>query len=385
MSTNIYNYDGTLLTTVADGSISTSVASIKFPGKGYTNYGAPVNENMLWIMQNFAASTSPSNPVNGQTWYDTSSKLLKVYDTITSAWVSVGGVVAQSTAPLSGSNTGAFWYNTSTNQLYVWSGSAWLLLGPLGASNGLDPLSPAVPSYSTIDSARVSDGTSTHSIWRITVGSTLLAIFSLDATFTPNPAITGFATIKPGLNLNSTIANIGVNGDTNLFRANQNNIPITDNTYNMGSATYRFANMWAVTFNGTATSATYADLAERYEADQEYTPGTLIKLGGSKEITQTVEEGDIDVFGVISTNPGVLLNSDAGDNALHPAVALVGRVPCYVQGAVKKGDRLMASNTPGVAIKYNNSKSVLAIIGRALVDKDSVDTVEKIEIVIGKN
>lgn len=384
MSTNIYNYDGTLLTTVADGSISTNVASIKFPGRGYVNYGAPVNENMLWIMQNFAAGTEPTNPVNGQTWYDTNTKLLKIYDDPTLSWVAVGGVIASATAPVSGSNAGAFWYSTTTNQLYVWSGSAWLLLGPLGASNGLDPIATTVPSYSTFDSVRISDGTTNHNVWRITINSTLIAIVSLDASFTPNPAITGFSTIKPGINLNSTIAGIGLNGDATIFRSNQSNLPITDNTYNMGNATFRFANMWAVTFNGTATSALYADLAERYEADAVYDPGTVVCLGGTKEITASSTQADTNVFGVISTAPGYLMNSDAGENDTHPAVALVGRVPCKVAGIVRKGERLMTSEISGVAVAWSPACSDKAVIGRALTDKNTAE-IELIEIVIGKN
>jgi hypothetical protein len=384
MSTNIYNYDGTLLTTVADGSISTNVASIKFPGRGYVNYGAPVNENMLWIMQNFAAGTEPTNPVNGQTWYDTNTKLLKIYDDPTLSWVAVGGVIASATAPVSGSNAGAFWYSTTTNQLYVWSGSAWLLLGPLGASNGLDPIATTVPNYSTFDSVRISDGTTNHNVWRITINSTLIAIVSLDASFTPNPAITGFSTIKPGINLNSTIAGIGLNGDATIFRSNQSNLPITDNTYNMGNATFRFANMWAVTFNGTATSALYADLAERYEADAVYDPGTVVCLGGTKEITASSTQADTNVFGVISTAPGYLMNSDAGENDTHPAVALVGRVPCKVAGIVRKGERLMTSEISGVAVAWSPACSDKAVIGRALTDKNTAE-IELIEIVIGKN
>lgn len=384
MSTNIYNYDGTLLTTVADGSISTNAASIKFPGRGYANYGAPVNENMLWIMQNFAAGTAPTNAINGQTWYDTNNKFLKIYDEPTLSWVAVGGVITSATAPASGLNVGAFWYSTTTNQLYVWSGSAWLLLGPLGASNSLDPIATSIPAYSTFDSVRISDGSTNHNVWRVTINNTLVAIISLDTAFTPSPAITGFASIKPGINLNSSIANIGIFGDASIFRNNQNNVPVTDNSYNMGSATLRFANMWAVTFNGTATSAQYADLAERYEADAVYEPGTIVCIGGTKEITASSMAADTNVFGVISTAPGYLMNSGAGNNNTHPPVALVGRVPCKVVGRVQKGERLMTSGIPGVAIAFTAGCSESAVIGRSLVNKTTAD-VELIEIVIGKN
>ncbi len=384
MATNIYKYDGELLTTVADGAIATTESSIKFPGRGYVNYGQPVNENMLWILQNFASPTSPENPLDGQTWYDTNSKLLKIYDDVTLTWVSVGGVIQSSTPPAGGSNKGAFWYDTAKNQLHVWSGSAWLLVGPLGASDGLDPLSPAVPGYSQFDSARLSDGTTTHSVWRLIIGGQVLAIFSKDAAFTPSPAIAGFTTIRPGLNLNSSISGVTVSGDTTLFRNNQDNIPSGNDVYNLGSATFRFANVYATLFDGTATQARYADLAERYESDREYPPGTVVVLGGDKEVTVTGRPGDDNVFGVISTDPAVLMNSSAGDNLTHPPVALTGRVPCKIVGQVKKGQRLMASSMEGVACAWDPAFGQLAILGRSLSDKTS-HGVDLVEIVIGKN
>jgi hypothetical protein len=384
MATNIYNYDGTLLATVPDGSIDTTSASIKFPGRGYVNYGAPVNEDLLWILQNFASGSSPANPTNGQLWYDTSTKLIKVYDSTALAWVSVGGVVRSSTAPITGSNVGALWYDTTKNQLHVWSGTAWLLLGPLGASDNLDPLNPTNPTYSRIDSARISDGTTNHPIWRITIGNTVFAIISKDASFVPNPSISGFAQLNPGINFNTNVAGVGITGDTALFKNNQNNLPISNNVYDMGSSTYRFANMYATLFDGVATSARYADLAERYEADRVYPSGTVVCLGGAKEITASNQPGDDSVFGVISTSPAHLMNSGAGDDDTHPAVALTGRVPCKVVGQVKKHQRLMASSMEGVACAWDPAFGILAIIGRTLVEK-TTHGVDLIEIVVGKN
>ena len=73
--------------------------------------------------------------------------------------------------------------------------------------------------------------------------------------------------------------------------------------------------------------ATYADLAERYEADSEYEPGTVVVFGGDKEITTTDVDADYRVAGVISTDPGLKLNSSAGDDKTHPYLALRGRAP----------------------------------------------------------
>ncbi len=108
-------------------------------------------------------------------------------------------------------------------------------------------------------------------------------------------------------------------------------------------------NIQANFFLGTATSALYADLAERYETDKIYPEGTIVKIGGEKEITAVSELASKDVFGVISAKPAMLMNAGAGTNSSHPAVALVGKIPIRVIGNVKKGDRLISSEISGVA------------------------------------
>jgi hypothetical protein len=135
-----------------------------------------------------------------------------------------------------------------------------------------------------------------------------------------------------------------------------------------------------------ASQANYADLAERYEADQPMEAGDVVKIGGDKEITKTTEALDTQVFGVISTSPAYRMNADAGVDATHPYVSLAGRVPCKVIGAVRKGDRLVSSDQPGVAQVVNtlDDTSVYAVIGRSL--ESNADTqIKSIEIVVGRN
>jgi hypothetical protein len=125
--------------------------------------------------------------------------------------------------------------------------------------------------------------------------------------------------------------------------------------------------MYANTFNGQATSAQYADLAERYKADANYEPGTVLILGGESEVTISDEAGNYKIAGVVSTEPAYLMNSDADG----VAVALRGRVPCKVTGNVNKGDVLIASDTPGHAMvgALPHTLSPLQIVGRALESK----------------
>lgn len=164
-------------------------------------------------------------------------------------------------------------------------------------------------------------------------------------------------------------------GELQVFggtRFMSNNLyPNTNGNLSVGTASLKFGAMYANTFFGTATQAQYADLAERYHADYPYAPGTLVKLGGECEITQTTDDGDTDFFGVISTNPGFLLNAEAGTDQTHPAVALSGKVPVYVIGEVNKGDRLVPSHISGCARKYQKGDDYLSIIGRALEAKTS--------------
>ena len=138
----------------------------------------------------------------------------------------------------------------------------------------------------------------------------------------------------------------------------------------------------ATLFSGTATTARYADLAERYESDKEYKPGTVVVFGGSKEITQSTALMDTRVAGVISTNPAHLMNSEAGDDKTHPPVALTGRVPCRVIGKIQKGDMLVTSSIPGVAIATTDPK-VGTVIGKSLENYDS-DHIGLIEVVVGR-
>jgi hypothetical protein len=130
--------------------------------------------------------------------------------------------------------------------------------------------------------------------------------------------------------------------------------------------------------NGTATSAQYADLAEKYSTDAEYISGTVVIFGGEKEVTQSVSYMDTRLAGVISSNPAYLMNSAAEGLP----VALQGRVPCRVMGTIVKGDMLVSSSTPGVAVACGEPR-IGSVIGKALENYDSQE-VGIIEVVVGR-
>ena len=141
--------------------------------------------------------------------------------------------------------------------------------------------------------------------------------------------------------------------------------PSADATYNIGTSLLGYNTVYA-----KATSAQYADLAEVYTADHQYEPGTVVIFGGNKEVTVSQYKNDTAVAGVVSTNPAYLMN----DKEEGVAVALVGKVPCKVDGIVKKGDLLTTSGrNAGHATRAIDPK-IGSIIGKALENHDSADT-----------
>ena len=117
-----------------------------------------------------------------------------------------------------------------------------------------------------------------------------------------------------------------------------------------------------------ATSAQYADVAERFEADAPMSAGAVVMVGGSAEITETTTDLSDQVFGVISDSPAYAMNAGAGNNESHPFVAMTGRTPVRVTGAVTKGQRLVTSTVKGCAraVATGESISPFNVIGRAL-------------------
>lgn len=170
------------------------------------------------------------------------------------------------------------------------------------------------------------------------------------------------------------------------------NITITTGSITVGSIINGNANGVGNIGNATgyyntafikATSAQYADVAEKYSSDFAYLPGTVLDFGGNEEVTNTTVSHSTKIAGVVSTNPAYLMNADAfGDIVVE--VALLGRVPCRVVGNINKGDRLVSSEIPGVAQALDPALyQPGCIIGKALELYNS-DQVGTIEVVVGR-
>ena len=209
-------------------------------------------------------------------------------------------------------------------------------------------------------------------------------------------ATTGnITTINSGLiqNGNSNVAivtngnvTISVTGTANVINVQTANVsfaanvlPTANATYSLGSSSNRWANVW-----GVASSALYADLAERYAADIDYEPGTVVVFGGKLEITVTNKTHDTRIAGVISTSPAYLMNDQENQSNLMLPVALQGKVPTKVRGPVNKGDLLVASGECGVAKRLDdNLYKPGCVIGKSLEDYEDYE-IKVIEVVIGR-
>ena len=188
-------------TIVVEDNTINQETSVSLPGKNYTGYGTAVNENFLHLLENFANTTAPSRPVEGQLWYDSTAGVdqLKVYDGTN--WVASGGLKKASSAPaVANSSAGDLWVNTESQQLYLFTGSSWVLVGP-DFSDGLltGAQSQAIVGVDDI----------TYNVLTIKIEDQPVIIIS-SQSFIPKTSIKGFRQgINPGMNIaNEAIVNL---------------------------------------------------------------------------------------------------------------------------------------------------------------------------------
>lgn len=394
MAYTIVKSDGTVLTTIPDGTINTSSTSLGLPGRNYAGYGQALDTNFVHVVENFADSTPPPNPLRGQLWFNTNNSTLYVCPTDGEsnalAWLSLtssssGGATTFGSVTVSG--------NLQSNNITATSTIT---------TNGLTASTLTVSSTANIANANITNANIANlTTANITTGSPSTAGVLTGAwTVNGSGTLGGFA----GTTLFTTGGNLVVantagrgivadnyyfsNGQPISFSGSYSNanvaafLPVyngnilTVRTQTVNLTTGANTTAGTITGNWTLTAgsrlqATYADLAERFEADDIYEPGTVVELGGEREITSVKYELSEDVFGVVSNTAAYLMNAGAGSDATHPPIALSGRVEVKVVGKVSKGERLVSAGDGIARAALDNEATPFNTIGRALENKDS--------------
>ena len=285
MAYTINKTDGTILATITDGTIDNSTSLTLF-GKSYSGFGEALNENLVKLLENAASTSTPTTPLTGELWFDKNTSQLKVYDG--SSFKPAGGAKSQAAQPGSAS-AGDMFHDTDDDQVYVYTGSAWLLVGPSYTSG-------QTQSGWLIETLASSGGNKVVS--SMYAGGTRVCILSKE-TFTPSVTQTGFASIKAGLTLNSTLGAV---------------------------------------FEGTNTQATYVDISSTTNSSSSLIAGgnfiraddtngdTMVgrliidsdnglQVGGSQELTISVSSGDVTFANSSSDKDMIFTVNDDGSTA----------------------------------------------------------------------
>ena len=283
MSYTINLTDGTILTTIPDGTLNVVSCSLALPGRNLSGYGAYQNTDLVHLLENFSNGTSPTAPLVGQLWWDTAG-YLKVYTGTTSGWKTIGILFNDAAEPTIGNIAGNQWWDSTNNQLKVWDGSDWALIGPgYTSAQGLSGIE-----VSTVTDA----GAGTHTIVSVYNADNRVAVFSNSSAFTPNTAITGFAQIYPGLTLSSNVT--GVTG-AKLWGTAQN----------------------ADTLNGYNAN-TFAFLSGATFTDSVAVQGNLL-VGSGNVFVANVSSGTVSLFNN-SNNGNIIIKSNIGGTLTNSLV-----------------------------------------------------------------
>jgi hypothetical protein len=390
MAYTIVKSNGQVLTTIPDGTINTTSTSLALPGRNYAGYGQYIDTNMVWLTENFANTSPPPNPLQGQLWYNTNANTLYVCPADgtanANAWLALTTTSSGGTTTFGSVNVTG---NITSNNLTVVNGIQ---------SDTITVRLATVTANATINDANIT----TANIGTLTTKVITTGNVSTAGTITGNWALTGNiggGNSKPTsiytdnyyyangaqFNPSGTYNNGNVydyltgsnsvtsfNGTLGTIARPINSITTANVTTGANTTAGTLTGNWTLT-TGSRLQATYADLAERFEADAYYDAGTVVELGGEKEITSVQYELSEDVFGVVSDTAAYLMNAGAGSDETHPPIAVSGRVYVKVIGIVKKGQRLVSAGNgiaraalPGEATAFNT-------IGRSLVDKINTD------------
>lgn len=402
MAYTIVKSDGTVLTTIADGTINTTSTSIGLPGRNYAGYGQTLDTNFVHQLENFADTTPPSNPLRGQLWYDTNASTLKVCptdgETNALAWLSLTSTASGGTTTFGAVTvTGNLQANNITATNNSNANAATFNYLTVSANANIADANVTTANIGTLRTTTITTGAAgtpgtLTGTWTVTGSVSGNAVVLNGNLFIAN-AGAGFYGIKTDnymyangvpVSFAGTYSNSNVQSYMPVYNGNilSSNVttPILTTGSNVTPGT--ITGNWTLT-SGSRFNATYADLAERFESDTSYDAGTVVELGGEKEITAVKYELSEDVFGVISNTAAYLMNAGAGNDNTHPPVAVTGRVKVKVKGQVNKGDRLVSAGQGMARAALIGEATSFNTIGRSLETKTTAEigTVEAIVMI----
>ena len=411
-------FSGTLLTVTGSSNISVqaNIANININGNTIssinTNGNININPNGTgYIIVNSGADSSDFI-VNGNTTVSASysnifyvkastgqigigtnspaSNVLIDMDAFTTSVILPKGTSGQ--RPSGDEVEGMLRYNTSSHWYEFWNGSEWLTTTSSYTVIAADSFAGDGSSLAfTLSSSATSASVIVSINGVVQIPGSAYSVSGTTLTFTESPLpgdtidvrlLTTTTTVTSIADLNTEVlvndvaerANIKVNGNLIVSVSNLAVLPGTDNTYNIGSGSFRWKNVYA-----TNTTIQSADLAENYLADSIIPPGTVVSFGGLNEITASTVDMDTRVAGVVSTEPAHIMNSALQGEYVVP-LALQGRVPCRVVGTVRKGDMMVSAGNG--AARAEAEPKYGSVIGKALENFDGIEGI--IEVVVGR-
>jgi hypothetical protein len=208
MAYKINNTFGTLLVTLADGTIDVATTDLALFGKGFAGFGERLNENLIKLLENFNNTSAPANKIQGQLWYDKTNNQLNVYTG--SKFKPVGSTANSASAPTNAVQ-GDLWFDTTNTQLYVYTGTAWTLIGPTTvAGSGVTQVITESPE----DNSGVK-----RSILKLVTNDTVVGVVS-NLAFTPSSTETlgaaliaaGFSSVAQGIQISTSVSSAKFRG-----------------------------------------------------------------------------------------------------------------------------------------------------------------------------
>ena len=321
MAYKINNTFGTLLVTLADGTIDTATTDLTLIGKGYAGFGEKLNENLIKLLENFNNTSAPSNKIQGQLWYDKTNNQLNVYTG--SKFKPVGSPTPSSTQP-SNAVLGDEWFDTTNKQYYIYDGSAWTLIGPTTvAGSGVTQVIPDT----------VQDNTGVNrSILKLVTNDNVVGVVS-NLAFTPSSSQTaaaalitaGYSTVAQGIQLSSAVSDVKFRGTAtdsdalggvaaaNFLRSNANDTSTGTLGLLVDGTTLTLGAGSDITFTMASDNLTIAQTTQDKDIVFTVNDGgstvTLMTLDGDTGRLELPSVGDLRVKGNLTVDGDQVINN----------------------------------------------------------------------------